>query len=170
MRPNVMVTETLFDQSILFQGLSPAQQELLRPVFDPCNYPSGKIIFEQGEPAQYLYLLVEGEVDVNFKPDDGPQLTLSHLKPGDVVGWSAALGRATYSASAVCITNCQFLRVCTQALYNICANYPDTGRIIIDHLAALVAKRINNTHAQVVAMLEKSIRKPIGSKNDDSFK
>ena len=170
MQTNVMVIGSILERSSLFQGLSPAQQELLRPVFDTCNHPSGKVIFEQGEPAQYLYLLVQGEVDVNFKPDDGPELTLSHLMPGDVVGWSAALGRSTYTASAVCITNSQFLRVCTHDLYNICANYPDTGRIIIDHLAAMVAKRINNTHAQVVAMLENSIYKPTGSKNDESYK
>jgi len=170
MNPYLAKNDSLFRQSLLFQGLDPAQRELLWAAFDPCKFSVGKVIFKQGEPAQYLYLLVDGAVDVNFKPDDGPELTLSHLEPGDVVGWSAALGKPIYTASAVCTNNSQFLRVLVIDLYNICANYPETGRIIIDRLADMVAKRINNTHAQVVAMLENSIRNPSGSKNDEHHK
>src|SRR5512143_2848988 len=99
-----------FEQLHLFQDLSPVQLALLRSMFYPCDYSIGDVIFEQGDLAEYLYLVVEGEVLVRFKPDDGPALTVARVRPQGVVGWSAALGSPEYTSSAVCSENSQMLR------------------------------------------------------------
>jgi CRP-like cAMP-binding protein len=141
----------------LFQGLDEDQLSMLRSIFVPCDYYAGTMIFAQGDPAEQLYIVVSGEVIVNFKPDDGPPLTVARIRPSSVVGWSAALGSRTYTSAAVCTEYTQLLRVRGSDLRQLFEAYPEIGPIILDRLAALIAERLRNTHPQVVAMLEQGL-------------
>ncbi len=148
------MTGDIFDQLPLFDGLDPAHRDLLRHLFIPCDYYPETMIFAQGDPAEYLYLVVVGEVDVVFKPDDGPPINVAHVRPGGIVGWSAAVGSRAYTSGAECCTYTQLLRVRGTDLRKLCEQYPDTGVIILDRLATVIAQRLSNTHEQVVALLE----------------
>ena len=102
--------------------------------------------------------MVEGEIDIRYKPDDGPELTVTKVRSGGVVGWSAALGNQVYSSSAICLTDCTLLRVHSTALYDFCIEHPETGRLIVERLAAVIAERLRNTHHQVISLLNKGLR------------
>jgi CRP/FNR family cyclic AMP-dependent transcriptional regulator len=147
-----------YDRVQFFQQLSPEQRAQVQPLFVPCNLYSGTIIFEQGEITDYLYLVTEGEVIVRFKPDDGPALTVAHVRPLGMVGWSAALGSSTYTSSAVCFSECHLLRVRSADLRELCNKYPDTGAIVLEHLATLIAQRLRNTHTHVLELLRQGMQ------------
>jgi CRP-like cAMP-binding protein len=147
----------VFNVLEFFSGLKPTQLDLLRSLFAPCDSCSGATLFEQGESAEYLYIVVVGEVVVNFKPDDGPSLVVARVQPGGVVGWSAAFGRKVYTSSAMASTDTRLLRVRGADLRSLCEQYPDTGTIILDRLAAVIAERLRNTQPQVKAMLEAAL-------------
>lgn len=148
----------VFSQFAFFQGFSPAQMDLLRPLFTVCDFSSNVVIFEQGEPAEYLYIVVSGEVVVNYKPDDGPPLTVARVQSGGIVGWSAALGSHQYTSGAETLAESQLLRVRGADLRCLCDCYPETGNVILERLAAAIAERLRNTHPQVVAMLQNGLR------------
>ena len=138
----------------LFEGLTPKQLAMLEAIFIPCDFYAGAIIFEQGDPAEFLYAVVAGEVVVNFKPDDGPMLVVSHIQPGGIVGWSAALGSHLYTSGASCTTYTQLLRVRGSDLRQLCTQHPKTGVLVLDRLAAVIAERLNSTHALVMSLLK----------------
>ncbi|MEW5872677.1 MAG: cyclic nucleotide-binding domain-containing protein [Chloroflexota bacterium] len=147
-----------FDGLALFQGLQPEQIELLKPLFHLSQETAGNILFEQGGPACNLYLVLEGEIAIRFKPEDGPEIVIVRVRAEGVVGWSAALGSATYTSSAVCTSDCTVLRIRGQDLRALCENHPQTGTLILERLAAVVAERLRNTHPHVVALLEQGMR------------
>jgi len=147
-----------FEQVVIFQDLSPSQIALVRPLFQPSYEPAGSEIFEQGDLAEFLYILVDGEVNIRYKPEDGPVLNVTRVHPGGVVGWSAALGNPVYTSSATCLTDCQMLRVRGQDLRQLCEQHPETGSLILERLAAVIAERLRNTHQQVMALLEQGLR------------
>lgn len=151
----------VFDRSALFQGLTTTQRALLRPLFIPMDCYSDTKIFEQNDPADYLYLVIIGEVVVNFKPEDGPEITVANVKPGDIVGWSAALGKRTYTSSASCTTYTQLLRVRGEDLRTLCERHPETGIVILERLASVIAQRLHNTHEIVVQLLEIGLRRNV---------
>ncbi|RPI34129.1 MAG: Crp/Fnr family transcriptional regulator [Chloroflexota bacterium] len=152
-----MVTD-IFHKTPLFRGLSDSQLDLLRPLFVPCDFYTDTMLFEQGDIAEFLYLVVVGEVVVNFKPDDGPPITVARVLPGGVVGWSAALGSRTYTSGAVCSMYTQLLRVRGSDLRRLCEQHTDTGILILDRLATVIAQRLSNTHEQVMALLSMGLR------------
>jgi hypothetical protein len=43
-------------------------------------------------------------------------------------------------------------------LKQLCEQYPDTGVIILERLAEVIAQRLQKTHAFVVDMLEEGIK------------
>jgi CRP-like cAMP-binding protein len=143
-----------FEELEFFRGLSPQQLELLRAVFVSCEYPINKKLFAQGDAAEYLFIVTMGEVVVNFKPDDAPPLTVARVHPGEIVGWSAALGSKSYTSTAIALTDAQLLRVRGEDLRQLCEQYPETGDVILDRLANIIAERLRNTHPQVRAMLQ----------------
>jgi CRP-like cAMP-binding protein len=145
-------------QLTIFQDLDSLQLTQLEPIFVPNEFRAGDRIFSQGEKAISLYLILAGEVEVHFKPDDGPQLTVARVQTGGIVGWSAALGRPCYTSSVDCATDCQFLRVYRDDLSRLCQQEPELSRLVLERLAIVIAERLRNTHAQVLALLEQGMR------------
>jgi len=151
------MSDCILDHVLAFQGFSAEQIARIRPLFLLLYAPAGSVIFEQGEPADNLYVLICGEVAIRFKPDDGPADVIAHVRPEGVVGWSAALGNPHYTSSAVCTADSQMLRVRKSDLRQLCENYPETGVLFLDRLAALIAERLRATHPQLIALLEQGL-------------
>jgi len=146
-----------FDRIHLFDGLSQAELAPVKLLFTPCDYDPEAQLFTQGDPAEFLFVVVHGEVVVNFKPDDAPPLTVARIKPPGVVGWSAALGSKRYTSSAFCTAYTQLLRIRSHDLRWLCEQHPTTGALILERLAALIAERLKNTHPQVKSLLQAAL-------------
>jgi len=143
----------------LFGSLSPKALELVEPLFEPCICHEGKM-FEQGDPAIYLYLIIEGSVDILFKPYDGPEITITTVKAGGVFGWSAITGNAIYSSGASCVEKCEALRISGNSLRELCIQHPETGSILLDRLAESVSARWQDAHIQVRDILSQAVINP----------
>ena len=161
------MVDKIFDQLAIFNGMDTSQRILLQKYFILCECEDKAVIFSQGDHAEFLYVVIEGEVSIQFKPDDGPELQVSRIKEGGVFGWSAAFGSGFYTSGATCTQSAKLMRVRGTDLKMLRKNHPETGILILDRLAAIVVKRIekNGDHSQVVAFLEHGLKngiKPIG--------
>ena len=137
----------------LFQDLDPAQIALLKPLFEQFTCPADTVIFEQGNPAIYLYLLIKGEVEIRYKPYDGPSITLTRLRNGDVFGWSAVVGSPHYTSSIISESHIEAIRIQGNRLLKLFSDAPETGKVVMDRLARIVSPRWGNAHAQVQSLL-----------------
>jgi len=145
------------DSIPLFKGVDDHILHLLEPLFEPYSCTAETVIFEQGDPALFLYLILDGTVEVNYKPYDGPPLTVTTLTPGNIVGWSAAIGNATYTSGAVCKEDCEAIRMSKRDLYNLCATEPEAGRIILSLLAESVSPRWQDAQSQIQVLLNNTL-------------
>lgn len=137
----------------IFAGLDSEQISQLAPFLSEWKIEKGVVIFEQGQAAKYLYILLTGEVAVRYKPYDGPLLTVARIEPGGVFGWSAALGREEYTSGAVALKDSLSYRLRGGSLPEICTRHPETGRIWLERLASVIAERLRSTHTQVLDIL-----------------
>jgi CRP-like cAMP-binding protein len=141
----------------LFRDFSAEDLNAIAPYFSAHTFPADTIIFEQGENATSLYLILNGEVAINYKPYDGPQMNVTRIQEGSVAGWSAVLGNTAYTATAICNTEVNALQMRGNDLRALVAAHPQTGRLLVDRLAVAVSPRWQNAHAQVKTLLEKSV-------------
>ena len=143
-----------------FTGLLATDIQLLAPHFAPQTWVAGTVIFEQNDRAEYLYLVVSGEVTIHFKPHDGPVMTMTHVQPGGIFGWSAAMNNPAYTSGAVCSLDSEVLRIRGIDLRTLCKKYPDLGRVILDRLAGVIAERKQIQQGPVSSILASGMRTP----------
>ena len=136
-----------------FEDLSAADLTLIEPYFYSSMHAAGDVLFSQDEPADKLYIVMDGDIAVRYKPYDAPEITVTHLHKGDVLGWSTALGNSSYTSSAVCTTDVSVLQITGANLRNLITKHPQTGTMVMDRLATAVSPRWKDTQRQVRSLL-----------------
>jgi len=152
------MSSDVLEQFPLFDGFSEDQMDLLSPLFVECDCHAGTVLFEQGEPAIYFYLVCDGEVAIHYKPEDDQDIVIARIKPGGMIGWSAVIGRRSYTSAVICTQFTELLRVRGSDLQTLINKYPETGNQFVDRLAEVVVQRLEKTHPQVLELLENGLR------------
>ena len=84
----------------LFDGLSDSQFAELAPFLEPRSLGAGELLVREGEPAEKLFILTRGTLEVlKTNPRSGREHSLALLEPGDLVGDVALFDRLPRSAS-----------------------------------------------------------------------
>jgi CRP-like cAMP-binding protein len=125
----------------LFTGLN---LEVMGEIADKCctevAYEQGTVLFQQGEPAGFLYVLVEGAVDLRLKKET---TVTSLTEPSDIFGWSSLVENAQYTACAVCGSSVKVIKIETgPKLGRILNTHPEVGLVLYRRLAGLFNKRL----------------------------
>jgi CRP-like cAMP-binding protein len=155
MQKRLKVSEV--NRVVIFAELEKEQMDLLRPLFEPFSCSAGTVIFRQGAPADYLYFVLSGKVEVFYKPHDGNPMTVSHVEQGGLFGWSAVVGSEKYTSSTIAIQDLETYRIQGNQLRNLCAEHPEAGQDILERLAKGVSSRWNNAYEQVKAILHQGM-------------
>ena len=100
----------------LFSTLSDPQLDSLSSATRSVPFLKGARVFEEGAPADCCYVLVSGRAKVTLESEDGVEIVLSEVAPGDLVGEVALLDGFPRSAALVAMERCYFLRIPAPAL------------------------------------------------------
>ena len=103
--------ENLLRRSSLFQFLPEEHFEQLRALLQEESYEFGDLLVRQGEPADAFYVLVLGRARVVKTDQNGNEIVLATLKPGDSFGESALAEGGTRTATVRCSTAVEALRL-----------------------------------------------------------
>ena len=61
--------------------------------------PAGRVLFREGDKADYLYIITDGEVDIQYTLGSGEQRTVDIAVAGELIMWSALV--EPYRSTAV---------------------------------------------------------------------
>ena len=136
-----------------FEDLDIKYLNLLRPLFEPFSCEAGSLVLRQEDPADYLYLVLSGMVEISFKPHDGPAITIAHVGKGGWFGWSAVVGSKRYTSSAIAIEELKTIRIHGDELRKLCLAQPEAGKVILERLADNVSDRWKDAHKKVKSIL-----------------
>jgi len=132
--------------------------DLLRPLFEPFTCPAGDIVLQQGTPADYLYIVLSGKVQISFKPHDGTAITVSHVEKDGLFGWSAVVGSKKYTSSAIAIEDLETFRIRGSELRKLCREHPEEGTVILERLAEAVSFRWKDAHEKVKSIITNGMK------------
>ena len=132
--------------------------ELIKPLFERLSCQAGTVVFQQGTPADFLYFIITGKVEMSFKPYDGTPIIVGHMEKGGLFGWSAVVGSENYTSSAIAIEEVKALRVRGSELRKFCVEHPEAGKNILERLADGVSSRWKDAHRQVQSILLQGLK------------
>ena len=86
----------------LFTGLLTARLKLIAYTADVIEFAPGETIVRQGDPADAVYILTEGEAEVLLKDVDGHEMMLTTMGRNSLFGETAVIckGRRTATVRA----------------------------------------------------------------------
>ena len=143
----------MLERLATFNDMNQDYVKLLEPLFERYTCSTGTTVIEQGQPADYLYLILNGKVQVTYKPYDGTSITVSHVEKDGVFGWSAVVGSHAYTSSVTAIENLDTYRIHGDELRKLCVDHPEAGKEILERIASVVSSRWTNSHEQVKSIL-----------------
>jgi len=89
----------------LFSGLSEAQLQCLIDISQPITLKDNDVIFTQGEEGDKLYVVREGQVEINVREGNGNHRSQVYLGQGQLFGEIALIDYGTRSATVKAIRN-----------------------------------------------------------------
>jgi CRP-like cAMP-binding protein len=90
----------------LFWDLSPDEIEQLERATRMVTYRRGRVLYSPDEPAEVLFILKQGEVEISRITLEGKKLVLARLGPGSIFGEMAVLGQRMHRNFAEALTDC----------------------------------------------------------------
>lgn len=124
--------------------------------------PSGEIIFDEGDVNPYLYLLLDGQVDLAMKVAGRGMVKILSLGSGDIIAWSAMLsmglsaGRMT--CRATCMTSCCLIYWSRDHLELVCREHPEFGYHWMRFMATALANRLTATRLQLLDLFAGTVK------------
>jgi CRP/FNR family transcriptional regulator, nitrogen oxide reductase regulator len=92
--------------SPFFQGLSPSDCDQIAAKACDQNFLRKQIIFREGDPVNFIFLLASGQVKVTRLSRDGSEVILGVAQPGDVLGGLGSSFGGVHLASAQALKDC----------------------------------------------------------------
>lgn len=140
-----------------FLELNPSQIDALAGIAVIRQVGSGKVLFNEGDGEDCLYVLLEGQMEALVHlPGRGPT-RLYTTDPLDIIGWSVLTPVVRQrTASLKALTDCRFICFDGQILRQMCENDRDLGFIIMRRIANVVASRLLVTRLQLFEILRQS--------------
>jgi CRP/FNR family transcriptional regulator, cyclic AMP receptor protein len=122
--PTTTATEP-FLQALAFLGSAgpDATAELMRSA-GTRRYPKGNILFYHGEPADYVFLVLDGRINISLISDEGREVILATIRQGGIFGLIAALDGGTHIGSAMAATDCTLAKIPRDAFTGWFERYP----------------------------------------------
>jgi CRP/FNR family transcriptional regulator, cyclic AMP receptor protein len=80
------------------------------------SFTNGQTIYAQGDAADALFVIQEGQVKLSVKSQIGKEAILDILSGADFVGKDSIAGQSFRTASASAITDCTLLRISKKAM------------------------------------------------------
>jgi CRP/FNR family cyclic AMP-dependent transcriptional regulator len=149
---------TILKQADIFFELTPTQLELVAAICQERRCNAGDLIFEENAASDELYIIAQGEVDIQVDPSlvatEGARpvglVTIATLRRGQNFGEVALVDQGLRSAGARCAANnTQLLVIPRDKLIMLCDTYPQLGYRMMRNLAADLALKIRSTDLRI---------------------
>lgn len=143
--------EALLKKISFFEELPPEQLKSLTRSGRMLPLDEGQTVFQEGDPAEDLYILVRGEARV-FRKEGDTELELTTLGPGSCFGEVALIDGQPRSASVSALTKSWFFLLSRREFLTVLSRSPaNLAKIVMDLSSALR----RNTQERIAAERDK---------------
>ena len=126
------------------QSFRTTDQDAIQRFLEHCHrkqYPSKSTIIRQGDPSHELFYIIKGSVTVMLEDEEGRELVLAYLNPGDFFGEIGLFNEhVNRSALVRAKTPCEVAQISYEKLKSMSTVFPDLLFAISSQLANRLRK------------------------------
>lgn len=130
--------------------LSPQYRTKLLGVAQAFRFPKDAVVFREGDPSLYLYIVKTGHVALEVSMPGRGRATLTTVGPGDVFSWSAVVEPRIETATARAMEDVEVVGVKSGVIQDLCWEDLEMGVELYRTLAEVISARLTATRLQVL--------------------
>lgn len=117
----------------------------------------GALIFVEGQPADEVFVLAEGEVRVVRETDDGREVILRLIRPGELFGGAGGWGADLYPATTIAADASILLVLSSTEFGSLIMDHPDFAIAVVRELSS----RLRDAEARIQELQTERVERRI---------
>ena len=126
----------------VFSTLSAAELKELTPYLISTSVRKKDVIFSEGDPSEWFYVVTEGKVKITKLSQDGKEIILELIHPMDFFGGLAVIRGFPYPANAIAMEDSKLLKISRSNLMRVLDRFPN----LMYCMAQQVGDRMKESH------------------------
>ncbi len=147
-----MVSPELLRRLPYFAKIADASLKQVAMIADEKFYPAETLLFREGDPAETLNVILEGEVRIQYLLGNEEMRTVDTLVSGDILIWSAIVEPHKTTAYGTTSKPTKVLSIKAKELRDLCEKDALLGYRLMQEIAKLLAHRLQNARVQLATM------------------
>jgi CRP-like cAMP-binding protein len=152
-----MISPELLRRYPFFSGLSESQLKDIAMISEEKSFEDEEGVFQERNPADALYLLIDGCVDLYYefseesKPHLYKEFFIGEINPGEPFGISALIEPFRLTSSARTSKPSRMIRINAEALRDLCHEDQNLAYTLTYQAAKIALERLNAARTQLAA-------------------
>jgi CRP-like cAMP-binding protein len=132
--------------------LKPDDRDLLSSygVFFP-GHP-GNVIIEEGAMQTEVFVVISGMLEVRAKQDDGSEILLAQIGPGETLGEISLFDPGPASSTVTAVEFSQLWRIADSDLIHFMEENPGAGNVLLRTLCSILSQRLRQMNPKAFGL------------------
>lgn len=150
---NLTARVALLADVALFRNLPSETRQVVAERFHVRRFDRGRFVFLEGDPADLFNVLAAGQVKIVRETEDGREVILRIISPGEIFGGGGGWGESRYPATAIAQESSVVLQLPGAALNELIRTQGDFAIALVKELSVRLREleaRIRDLQAERV--------------------
>lgn len=150
----------LLKQTLVCKDFNSQELQDIANICQRVTLKNGERICEAESPAEYLFIVSEGAVELRFKVTyyhAAKEITLDRKFKSEAFGWSALTEPFIYTLSALAIQDSELLRIKAEHIKRVCAENNHLGYILMKNIAEIIGERFASVQKILIDMIQQNL-------------
>jgi len=134
-----------------FAGVDNESLKAVAEIADEKTLHAVTVLFKEGDPADALYIVTSGQVDVSLQLGSGREVVVDQLVPGDLLGYSVFVEPHRMRAKAMARKESTVIAIDAEKIRALCEKDTKLGFLLVKQVAAALAHRLSGAVTQIAA-------------------
>ena len=157
-----MISHQLLQHYPFFGSLNDAQLRAIASVAEELLLESGQTLFFEGQPADALYILVDGCVELYYGANESDSLDFNGflvggISPGEAIAISSLIEPHILTSTARASKPSRVIKINTRALLDLFKTDRRLAYVLTHKTAKIAIERLLTTRIQLAALWSKEI-------------
>src|SRR5277367_4561349 len=112
----------------------------------------GAIVIEEGTQQTNVIVVISGRLEVRAKQDDGSEIVLAHVGPGETLGEISLFNPGPAAATVTAVEFSQLWRINDVDLIHFMEENPGAGNVLLRTLASILAQRLRQMNPRAFGL------------------
>lgn len=144
--------EPILRKHPFFKGLKEEHLTFIVGCAKNMRFKAGDIIFKEGAPADYFYLVREGRVAIDIVASETRTITIETVQGGEILGWSWLIPPYRSKFNCRAVEDTMTIALDGKCLREKCEKDHDLGYELLLRLASVFTKRLEATRLQLIGL------------------